>query len=462
MKKQNIVRFAPSPTGYFHIGNVRTMLVSYLFAKKTAGKFILRFDDTDFERSKKEYIEGIKNDLAWLDISYDEEYYQSSRYDLYYKIFDIMLEKGLIYEAYETPEELNIKRKIALNDGIAPIYDRHSLSLTDIEKEKYIKEGRKPHYRYRMKPGNITWVDLVKGPINFQAEKISDPVIMRADKTVTYILASVIDDVWMNITHILRAEDHVSNTAIQVQMFEDIIAIYNELEKKAMTQPHFAHTSLLKTQTGKFSKRIGGFEIKSLKKQGISKMAILSLLAKIGTCLDIIPETSIENLINEFSLENFGKSPANYDFAVLNELNSKLIKNFTYEEIKELFHDSDTHLRFEQDFWEMIKPNIEDIEDADIWFNISSCENMVLANQTFSEEDIYIINFAKDFISKTNEITEETWHQMCEYVKAMSNIGGKKLFLPLRLALTGQKSGPDMNKYLKFFTKKTIAKRLSF
>jgi glutamyl-tRNA synthetase len=308
-----LTRFAPSPTGLLHVGNIRTALVNWLFTHHHGGQFMLRMDDTDTVRSTEAYATAIKIDLRWLGLGWDIFSRQSDRLSRYEEIKEELLEKGRLYACYESQEELEIKKKMQLSRGQPPIYDRAALKLTEAQKQRYSQEGRKPHYRFLLQDESIRWEDLIRGATHFEGRNLSDPVLIRADGTMTYILSSVIDDMDFHISHIIRGEDHVSNTAIQVQIFQALHAAI----------PAFAHLALIKTKEAEISKRTGGFDIQHLRESGIEAMSICSLFAKVGTSLAPEPRSTLKALADEFNLGSFGRAPANYDPEELERMNHK-------------------------------------------------------------------------------------------------------------------------------------------
>ncbi|EER21845.1 glutamate--tRNA ligase, partial [Rickettsia endosymbiont of Ixodes scapularis] len=319
-----ITRFAPSPTGMLHVGNIRVALLNWLYAKKHNGQFILRFDDTDLERSKQEYKDAIEEDLKFLNINWGQTFNQLSRLNRYDEIKNLLLNKKRLYACYETPEELELKHKFQLSKGLPPIYDRASLNLTEEQAKKYIEQGRKPHYRFLVNHEPISWHDMIKGEVKYDGKALSDPIVIRADGSMTYMLCSVIDDIDYDITHIIRGEDHVSNTAIQIQMFEALNKI----------PPVFGHLSLIINKDEKISKRVGGFEIATLRKEiGIEAMAIASFFSLLGSSAQILPYKSIDKLANQFEISSFSKSPTIYQPEDLERLNHKLLISLDFDEV---------------------------------------------------------------------------------------------------------------------------------
>jgi len=434
-----ITRFAPSPTGLLHIGNIRTALINWLFTRKMGGKFILRMDDTDLARSKEEYAEGIKRDLTWMHMNWDDYKRQSDRYRRYEEVKQALIASGRLYPCYETPEELELKRKLLLKQGLPPIYDRAALKMT---KEEAEKTGRKPHYRFLLQDSPIIWQDMIKGEIRFEGKNISDPVVIREDGSMTYILCSVIDDIDFNITHIVRGEDHVTNTAIHIQMFE---ALGGNI-------PSFAHLALIQSKGAEISKRVGGFDIKNLRENHIEAMVISSMLAKLGSSDSIEVKYDMQELINEFDIKKFSCSPANYDLDELLSLNHKYIANLDYIQAKQRLQEENLS-PVPEDFWLLIRGNINKINEIEEWWNI--CKSPI----TPAASDHSTIKLALDHLP-AGEIDDTSWDSWINNIKKHSNVKGKALFMPLRLALTGKNHGPELKYLLKFIGKDEITRRL--
>ena len=427
MDNKNIVtRFAPSPTGLLHIGNARMALVNWLYTKKFNGKFILRIDDTDIIRSKEEYVTAIKDALEWLGLSWDESFHQISKVSRYQEIINSLIKIGRVYPCYETQLELDIKRKTQLANGRPPIYDRSSLKLSAIEIEKYKQEGKKPHYRFLINSGVIRWKDLVKGDINFDSKNISDPIVVREDGSMTYLICSTIDDIDCKITHIIRGEDHITNTAIQIQMFNTI----------SSTIPEFGHLSLITTKENKISKRVGGFSIRSLQEQGLEPMAVNSFLSTIGTSNPVKPYPSINDLIKNFNITNFSVNPTVYLYEELERLNHKLLCYLDFQEVRTKITEI-LGYEIDENFWLAVRNNLNKLEEIKNWWQIcyQSPNNFI---QSLESE---YLNLAINLFPEGN-ITSETWNMI--WTKKISEISkrkGKELYLPLRLALTGQSVG---------------------
>ncbi|HJD54406.1 MAG TPA: glutamate--tRNA ligase [Rickettsia endosymbiont of Proechinophthirus fluctus] len=441
-----ITRFAPSPTGMLHVGNIRAALLNWLYAKKHNGQFILRFDDTDLERSKQEYKDAIEEDLKFLNINWDQTFNQLSRLSRYDAIKNLLLDKKRLYACYETPEELELKRKFQLSKGLPPIYDRASLNLTKEQAKKYIEQGRKPHYRFLVNHEPLSWHDMIKGEVKYDGKALSDPIVIRADGSMTYMLCSVIDDIDYDITHIIRGEDHVSNTAIQMQMFEALNT----------TPPTFGHLSLIINKDEKISKRVGGFEIATLRKEiGIEAMAIASFFSLLGSSAQILPYKSMEKLANQFEISSFSKSPTIYQPEDLERLNHKLLISLDFDTVKERLKEINAEY-IDENFWLSVSPNLQKLRDIKDWWEI--------CHQTPNVENL---NLDKEYLKQAaellpkGEITKDSWSI---WTKAITNITGRKgkeLFLPLRLALTARESGPEIASVLPLIDRKEIIKRLT-
>lgn len=436
-------RFAPSPTGMLHVGNVRTALVNWLFTKANNGSFMLRMDDTDLARSKLEYEQAIKEDLQWLGLTWDSFAKQSERLARYEEVKAQLIASGRLYACYETQAELDMKRKMLLGRGLPPIYDRASLQLTPEEHAELQAQGHRPHYRFLLADESIEWDDLIRGAIQFHAKNLSDPIVIREDGTMTYILCSAIDDIDFGITHILRGEDHISNTAIGIQ-------ITKALDK---TPPQIGHTSLLQSKTGEISKRLGGFDIDSLRKNFIEPMAINSLLAKMGTsdCIDI--SNSLEELIAEFDIHKFSSSSVNYDFNELLQLNHKLITNMTYLEIKPSLDK--LNIAISEEFWQAVHGNINTVNDLLTWWNICHTE----IEPIIDSSNISFLETACNLLpNEPWDIT--TWGAWTSKIKEVTGISGKQLFMSLRLAITALDSGPELKFLLPLIDRNKVEQRL--
>jgi len=418
------VRFAPSPTGKLHVGNARMALINFLYARSAGGTFLLRVDDTDQERSKPEYEQGIKDDLTWLGLSWDVEEHQSARMERYEEVFEKLKSEGHVYACYDTAEELDYMRKRLRNRGKAPIYDRNALKLSDDDKAKFEADGREAHWRFKIPEDDVVWTDLVQGDKKFLAANLADPVIRRADGTFLYMMPSAVDDIDMEVTHVLRGEDHVSNTAVQMTMFKVLGA---EL-------PKFAHLPLLSgTEGEKLSKRIGSLSLGELREDGLEAMSINSLLAFLGTSENMEATSSLDDLIKSFDIKNFGRGTPKFDSKELDRLNSKIIHDMSWAE-------ASTQLGIEgadEAFWHAVRGNLTRLKDANDWAAI------VFGKVTPVVEDADFAAKALDVLP-AGEWDDTTWKTWTGAVKEATGCKGKQLFMPLRQILTGMDHGPEL------------------
>lgn len=444
IKMNVITRFAPSPTGMLHIGNARTALINWLYARANGGKFILRIDDTDLERSKPEYEKAIIKDLKWLGFDWDETFAQSSRMSKYEIVKEQLIKSGRLYECYETAEELEVKRKLQLAAHKPPIYDRAALSLTAEQKDKFKEQGRRPHYRFRMSDSAIKWNDMVKGPMSYESSHIGDPILVRGDGTMTYMICSTVDDIEYNISHILRGEDHLTNTAIQIQIFEALGA----------TLPSFGHLSLVHQREGKISKRVGGFEIASLRDiDGIEAMTINSFFATIGTSEPVKIFDNMKGLTRDFNITKFSKSPTTYLPEELDRLNHKLVISLEYNDIKDRLAEMGAE-HITEDFWLAVRPNLQKLKELKDWWNICHHAPEVEGlDREFLKEAAEILPEGK--------ITQDTWSEWTKKVAVATGRSGKDLFMPLRLALTGMDHGPELKNLLPLIGRERILQRMN-
>ncbi len=437
-----ITRFAPSPTGLLHLGNIRTALINWLYARTHNGKFILRIDDTDQERSKDEYISKIKYDLEWLGIDYDDTFNQSSRFERYREQFEKLKADGRIYPCYETPEELERKRKLQMASGGKQVYDRSSLSLTDEEKRSYEDDGRKPHWRFLLQTERLKWNDLLKGELDIDLTSLSDPVLFREDGVPLYTFSSAVDDIDYNITNVIRGDDHTSNTAVQIE-------IINAIDKNRIT---FAHHALLKASSGdKLSKRDNVISIDSFRKSNLEPLAILSLLATIGTSQSIELKDSLNQIISEFKLETISTSPGRIEIDVLNALNKKQVQKLNFDEVSERLKNIDE--KIDEKFWNTIRSNLETVEGIKQWSDI------VFDSKLIEAEDKEYIKSAMELIPD-DPWDENTWELWTSAIKEKTGRKGKELFLPLREAFTGMSHGPEMKLLIQLIGREKILERV--
>ena len=424
-------RFAPSPTGYLHIGNLRTALMNYLIARKSDGTFILRIDDTDPERSKQEYVDGIKRDLEWLGLHWDKVEQQSHRLDRYHAAADKLRDMGRFYECFETPTELDLKRKKQLNMGKPPVYDRAALSLSDADKEAMRSERGAGHWRFLLDQERINWNDGVLGDISIDAASVSDPVLIRADGQFLYTLASVVDDVDMGVTHVVRGSDHITNTATQIQMIQ---AIGGEV-------PSFAHHSLLTGPQGEgLSKRLGTLALRDLREQSVEPAALLSLLARLGSSQPVELRSNLDDIAEGFDISQFGSAPTKFDVNDLFPLTHKYLQDLDLAAVSEDIAALGVPAELAEQFWNVTRENITTRGDMASWWDLMS--NGV--DPVIDDED-------RDFVEQAMALlpdapfNAETWKTWTTEVKEATGRKGKGLFMPLRKALTGQSHGPDMS-----------------
>ncbi|QIG54466.1 glutamate--tRNA ligase [Altererythrobacter sp. BO-6] len=422
-----ITRFAPSPTGRLHVGNIRTALHNWMLAKKLGGRFMLRIDDTDAERSREEYVEAIRADLAWLGITPDGEERQSARLEHYEAAFAALKAAGRVYPCFETAQELDLKRKVLLGRGLPPIYDRGALQLTEAERAAKEAEGIAPHWRFKLDHDEpIAWEDGIRGPQKFDPAQLSDPVIRRADGSWLYMLPSAVDDVEMGVTNVLRGEDHVSNTAVQIQMFTAMGA----------KPPVFAHEALLVGKEGKLSKRLGSLGCDAFRDKGIEPEALVALLARLGTSLPVEPIADRGTLIDSFDLATFGRAPAKFEDAELERINTAIVHQMDFASVQHRLPQG-----IDEAGWHAIRPNLATVHDANEWWRLVTGP---IDRVEFSGEDrAYLAEAAQAL-----QWSEDPWHALTSTLKESTGRKGKPLFLPLRQALTGMDHGPDMAELL--------------
>ena len=431
-------RFAPSPTGYLHIGNLRTALFNFMIARQAGGEFILRIDDTDPERSKPEYVDGIKRDLEWLGLHWDRVEHQSVRFERYAEVADQLRHKGLFYECFETPLELDLKRKKQLNMGKPPVYDRSALALSDAEREALSIE-RAGHWRFMLDQSRIEWTDGILGSISIDAASVSDPVLIRGDGQVLYTLASICDDTDMGITHVVRGSDHVTNTATQIQMIRAI----------GGTVPSFSHHSLLTGPKGEgLSKRLGSLALRDMRDAGIQPMALLSHLARLGSSDPIELRGVMEDIISGFDLTKFGSAPTKFDEADLIPITAKYLQGLDLVDVAEEVALIGVPADKAEDFWNVVRTNISTLKDLGSWWELTK-------NGAIPEIDLEDQEFIAQAMAMLPEgpFDTTTWGTWTAEVKQATGRKGKGLFMPLRKALTGMSHGPDMGALLPLLQK---------
>ena len=427
-------RFAPSPTGHIHVGNLRTALMNYLIARKTGGTFILRLDDTDRERSKQEYADGIQRDLEWLGLTWDRLERQSDRLDRYAEAADQLRGAGRLYEVFETPTELDLKRKKQLNMGKPPVYDRAGLNLSDEDRARLRAEGREGYWRFRLDQERIEWPDGIIGDVSIDAASVSDPVLIRADGQVLYTFASSVDDVDMGVTDIVRGADHVTNTATQIQIIKAL----------GGTPPRFAHHSLLTGPQGEeLSKRLGTLSLRDLREKGVAPEALLSLMARLGSNQPVQLRMSLDELAEGFDLSQFGASPTKFDAEDLWPLTRERNQHLPYDAVRERIAALGVPDDLAERFWSVARQNITRLDDLGEWWTLMRDG----AEPVIAPEDAEFVAQALAMLPP-RPWTETTWSEWTNAVKAATGRKGKGLFMPLRKALTGMDHGPEMGELM--------------
>ncbi len=441
-----VTRFAPSPTGLLHVGNIRMALHNWLLAKRGGGRFLLRIDDTDASRSREEYVDAIRGDLAWLGIAPDGEERQSARLAIYEDAFERLRDAGRVYRCYETAQELELKRKVLLGRGLPPIYDRAALELGEADHARLAGEGVAPHWRFKLDHGEpIEWQDGVRGRQHFEPSQLSDPVVRRADGSWLYMLPSAIDDIEMGITDVLRGEDHVSNTAAQIQMFT---ALHAAGFGAAKTLPRFAHEALLVGSEGKLSKRLGSLGSDAFRTRGIEPEAIVALLARLGTSLPVEPIADREVLVAGFDLGTFGRAPARFDETELDRLNQAIVHQMDYAAVAARLPAA-----MDEAAWLAVRPNLSTVADAIDWWAVISGP---IDPPALADEDRAFIAEAAERL----KWSDDPWAALTTALKDATGRKGKPLFMPLRLALTGRDHGPDMRTLLPLIGEDEAHRRL--
>ena len=440
------VRFAPSPTGLIHVGNVRTALLNWLFARKQGGRFLLRIDDTDAARSEARYERAVLEDLAWLGLVHDLFARQSERFSVYGAAAERLKAAGRLYPCYETADELERKRRRQQGRGAPPVYDRAAMKLTDDERRALEAQGRAPHWRFYLGEGSVQWNDLIRGPVEIDLASVSDPVLVRSDGQFLYTLPSVVDDIEFEITHIVRGEDHVTNTAAQIALFEALNAL----------PPTFAHHPLLVMADGSaLSKRLGSLAIAELRDEGFEPMAFMALLAKIGTAGPIVPRTSLDALVDEFDFAKIGRAPARFDMAELKALDARVLHETPYADVAARlrgFGVSGPQERCEA-FWNAVRGNLETFSDTAVWWQVVEgplapvIENPALCT-------------AAAGLLPSEPFDAETWDLWTRAVAEQSGEKGRSLYHPLRMALTGRSDGPELKKLLVLIGERRARARL--
>ncbi|WP_017664923.1 glutamate--tRNA ligase [Porphyrobacter sp. AAP82] len=441
-------RFAPSPTGRLHVGNIRTALHNWMLARQAGGgTFILRIDDTDADRSREEFVEAIHADLTWLGLTWDREERQSARLDRYAAAFDALRAAGRVYPCYETAQELDVKRKIQLSRGLPPIYDRAALKLTDAERAALEAQGTAPHWRFLLDHAEpIQWDDGIRGLQKFDPAQLSDPVIRRADGSWLYMMPSAVDDIDMGITQVLRGEDHVSNTAVQIQIFT---ALYAAQFAAAKPLPAFAHEALLVGREGKLSKRLGSLGCDAFRERGIEPEAIIALLARLGTSQPVEPIADRALLTASFDLATFGRAPAKFDEQDLERLNAGIVHQLPYEAVAARLPAG-----MDAAGWHAVRPNLAHVGEAAEWWRLVTGP---ITQPDFAEEDRAFLAAAASILAWG----DNPWGTLTAALKDATARKGRALFLPLRQALTGMDHGPDMGELLSLIGEAEARARLA-
>ena len=426
------VRFAPSPTGRLHVGNIRTALVNYLFARAHGGKYVLRIDDTDRERSTKEFEDGILKDLAWLGMAHDGFMRQSERMARYIAAMDDLKARGLLYPCYETAEELDLKRKVQLGRGKPPVYDRAALKLSDAQKQAYTDNGVTPHWRFLLPHETVNWTDLVHGEVAIHTQNLSDPVLVRADGQPLYTLPSICDDSDLAITHVIRGEDHLTNTAVQIQLFRAMGA----------SVPVFGHFPMLTGAGGEgLSKRLGSLGVESLREDGFEPMALNSLLARLGTSDPVEPRQTMAELVAGFDISHIGRASVKFDPNDLGPMNERILHAMPFAaaqaRLKALGVGGGAA------FWDMVRANLVRFPDVSLWWDVVNGP----ISPVITEPEFLAI--AQSLLPAA-DFTPDTWGVWTNALKAQTGRKGRDLFMPLRLALTGLGHGPEMKSLLVF------------
>ncbi|MEO6114537.1 MAG: glutamate--tRNA ligase [Sphingomicrobium sp.] len=428
-------RFAPSPTGRLHVGNIRTALHNALFAAASGGRFLLRIDDTDAERSTEAFVAAIHEDLDWLCLKPDALVRQSERFSLYEREFERLKGAGRVYACYETPDELDLRRKVLLGRGLPPVYERKAEGAL-------VPDGVAPHWRFRLDHGQtIEWDDLIRGHQKFDPALISDPVIRRADGSWLYLLPSVIDDIDLGITHVVRGEDHVSNSASQIQMFAALGA----------PPPHFAHEALLVAAEGKLSKRLGSTGVDALREAGIEPMALNSLLARLGTSQPVEIRAHLSDLAEGFDFATFGRAPAHFDLAEVEQLNAKLLHLLAYADVAGRLPGG-----IGEPEWLALRGNLAHLGEVSDWLPV--LHGAIDPGEVVPDDKAFLAEAHR--IAAAIDWADDPWRALTDALKAATGRKGKALFHPLRHALTGRDSGPEMGPLLRLIGQPLAIERL--
>ena len=435
------VRFAPSPTGLLHVGNARIALVNWLFARHAGGAFLLRLDDTDAERSTAEFAAAIEQDLRWLGLGWDELTRQSDRMDRYDAAAGKLKRAGRLYPCYETPEDLSLKRKLLHGQGRPPIYDRAALELSDTDRAALEAEGRRPHWRFLLEDTAVEWRDLARGKVHFEPGHLSDPVLVREDGRPLYTMSSVVDDGELGVSHVIRGEDHVANTAVQVQLIEAL----------GFATPAFAHLPLLMGADAKpLSKRLDSLSLRALREDGLEALAVCGTLAHLGTSRAASGAESLADLAAGFDIAGFGRATPRFDRAELDHLNARVLHHLPFADVRERLGIEGA----DEKFWNAVRPNLARLADAAEWWRIL-------------HGDVRPVIEDADFCASAASALppepwgEDTFKAWTDAVKAQTGAKGKALFMPLRLALTGMDQGPELKILLPLLGRERASSRLT-
>jgi glutamyl-tRNA synthetase len=438
------VRFAPSPTGNLHVGNLRTALVNYLFARSKGGHFMLRIDDTDTERSTAAFEASIRTDLEWMGMNHDSGDRQSERLGQYDAALQRLLADGRAYACYETPEELALKRKAQLSAGRPPVYDRAALKLSDDQKAAFEADGRRPHFRFLLNDAEVAWHDMVRGDVAYHMSSLSDPVLFREDGRVIYTMASVVDDIDHAITHIIRGEDHVTNSAAQIQLFEALGA----------RAPEMGHVALLAGADGEgLSKRLGSLSIGQLRDEGMQPAAIASLLARIGTADPVVPQPALGEIIDGFDLSRFGRATAKFDPAELAQINARVIQQLDFATVEAEL--AAAGVGGGEPFWQAVRDNLGIVAEAADWWSVCTAP----VTPVIEAEAQAVTNAAAELLPD-GDLPAEIWRDWTSAIATATGVKGRGLFMPLRLALTGRQKGPEIAPLLSFMGRARVIERL--
>lgn len=436
-------RFAPSPTGLLHVGNARSALINWAHINNKGGEFILRIDDTDTKRSKNEFTKAIKEDLTWLGITWSKTFNQSERYLIYKNVIQTLKKLERLYPCFESAEELSLKRKSQLTAGKPPIYDRSSLKLTKEQIQNYLNQGKCPHWRFKLENKIIQWQDLIKGKVSFDSKNLSDPILIREDNSLLYHLPSVVDDIEEKITDIIRGEDHISNTAFHIQLFEALGA----------SPPKFGHHPFLTDEKGKgLGKRLGSLSLKSIKDQGFESITLLNYLLSIGTSNNLSNEKDVNLLKKNFNINSLASSSPKFSINILKLLNKDILQSYNFMEVKEKFNNLKIK-NSSEDFWNFVKYNINIFSETVDWWKI------INSNEVYKNENNKYLKEAAELLP-SEPYSDRTWMEWTKKIREKTGKNGKDLYMPLRIALTGKESGPELKFLIPLLNKEKIMKKL--